>query len=114
MHAVQVPHRGVDQRLERSRRKALEDTRHQEARVLVARSAAPCRSDGQKDRPDDKHVPLAPDAARRHDDEGGDAHAQQVPARQLGDTGKGDDKVEGQGERVGGEDGAERGRKDGG
>ncbi len=113
MHAVQVSDRGVDERLKRRGRDALEHARHDHALELVARAAAPGRGRDQQDRPRDEHVALAPDAARGHDNEGGDAHAQKIPSCQLGDAGEGDDKVKGEGEGVCGEDGAQRGGEDG-
>ena len=114
MHAVQVSHGSVDKRLERRCRDALEDARRNHAFKIVARCAAPSRRSDQQNRPEHKHVTLAPDAARGHDDEGGATHAQQIPARELGDAREGDDEVEGQGQGVGGQNRTERGGKDGG
>jgi hypothetical protein len=58
-------------------------------------------------------VTLAPDAARRNEEDGRRPGAQQEVARQQGDSGEILTEEEGYGERVGGEDRAEGGGEDG-
>ena len=57
---------------------------------------------------------LSPDAPGRDNYEGRDADAKQIPARQLGDLGEGNDKIERESQCVGGEDGSQARREYGG
>jgi len=115
MDTIQVAHRRVDKGLKRRRRDALEDARRDEARIprLGVRGASPCACDGQQQCPADEEMSLAPDATRGHKNKGREAHAEEIPSRQLGDLRKLLGEVERQRKRVGGEDGTERRRKDG-
>lgn len=115
MDTIQVTHGRVDKGLKRRRRDALEDARGDEARIpsLGVGGAPPCACNGQQQCPANEKMSLAPDATSGHKNKGREAHAEEIPSRQLGDLRKLLGEVERQRKCVGGEDGTERRCKDG-
>lgn len=103
VHEVQVADARVDERLEGRQADALEDARPQQAGVVVPGRAAPRAADDQDDGAQQEGVALAPDARRGHEQEAGDADAEQVVARQQGHVGEVALEFEGEGQGVGGE-----------
>ena len=90
MDAIQVAHRCVDEGLEGRGGDTLEDARRDEARIAVLGmgGASPRTSNDQQQGSAHEEMSLAPDAAGRHKDKGREAHAEQIPSRQLSDLRK--------------------------
>lgn len=108
MDKVQIPDGGVDQRLKGGRAHALYQAGPEEARVVLAGSAGPGAGHDEDAGTQDEEVPLAPDAARGHEEDGGEAAAEQEVARQQSHRGEAHLEPHRQRQGVGSEDGAQR------
>lgn len=113
---VQVTDGSVHQGLVRRAPDALDDPGPEEAVVilLVADIAAPGARGDQHDHAENKGVPLAPDAARGHEECARETGAEQEIAGQHGYVGEVMAHVQRHGDGVGGEDWPEGGGEDSG
>jgi hypothetical protein len=111
---VQVADGGIEKALKGGSADALDGPSRGEAAVVGAGAARPGAREDDEDDADEEQVSLAPDATGRDKEDGGRARAEEEVPRQEGDAREGLAKETGYGEGVGGEDGAEGCREDGG
>lgn len=90
------------------------DSGADEAVIACLDSACPSTRADDETYADEKQVALAPNSAGGHEENGSGAGAKEEVARQQSDARKILAEEAGYGDRVGGEDGAQSGRKDGG
>ncbi|KAK5161534.1 hypothetical protein LTR16_012306, partial [Cryomyces antarcticus] len=75
---IQISNAGIDQCFKGCQGDALEDARPQQTGVVATAGAAPRAADDQHDGAEEIQMALAPDAGGRHEDEAGDADAEEV------------------------------------
>lgn len=88
MHKIQVTNGSIHKAFEGRSADALNNARPHQTRVIVSNGPGPRARGHQDDQADDKEMSLAPNAARGHEEEAGDAHAEEEVAGQQSDVGE--------------------------